>query len=167
MTNPTNNTDEIIKYIFNPNNRSDKQRKALRDAIGTGHGYEKIFSRIEHIPLAVGTSDDDYINIRVPKRGDVPIISIDGNLAYSDTEGLESIKFVWATKDHRDTELFIPFVDVRILSHDNQNNVEYVRLATGNETAAEIQRETVNAKYRVKHIRPHDNDLQIRPEVSE
>ncbi|MGO2566453.1 MAG: hypothetical protein ACTH8E_11870 [Brochothrix thermosphacta] len=110
---------------------------------------------------------DDYINIRVPKRGDVPIISIDGNLAYSDTEGLESIKFVWATKDHRDTELFIPFVDVRILSHDNQNNVEYVRLATGNETAAEIQRETVNAKYRVKHIRTHDNDLPIRPEVSE
>ncbi|WP_413485996.1 hypothetical protein [Brochothrix thermosphacta] len=40
MTNPTNNTDEIIKYIFNPNNRSDKQRKALRDVIGPGIGYE-------------------------------------------------------------------------------------------------------------------------------
>ncbi|SPP28453.1 hypothetical protein [Brochothrix thermosphacta] len=40
MTKHTNNTDKIIKYISESSKRmTNKQRKELREAIGTGHGY--------------------------------------------------------------------------------------------------------------------------------
>lgn len=40
MTKQINNVDKLIKYISESSKRmTNKQRKELREAIGTGHGY--------------------------------------------------------------------------------------------------------------------------------
>lgn len=51
-------------------------------------------------------SDDDYINIRIPKKGDVPIVEFKGQ-RYGEMpeQGLESIKLLWVTDDFTGTNL--------------------------------------------------------------
>lgn len=51
-------------------------------------------------------SEDDYINIRIPKKGDVPIVKFKGQ-RYGEMpeQGLESIKLLWVTDDGMGTNL--------------------------------------------------------------
>lgn len=51
-------------------------------------------------------SEDDYINIRIPKKGDVPIVEFKGQ-RYGEMpeQGLESIKLLWVTDDGIGTNL--------------------------------------------------------------
>lgn len=51
-------------------------------------------------------TEDDYINIRIPKKGDVPIIEFKGQ-RYGEMpeQGLESIKLLWVTDDGVETNL--------------------------------------------------------------
>lgn len=50
--------------------------------------------------------EDDYINIRIPKKGDVPIVEFKGQ-RYGEMpeQGLESIKLLWVTDDGIGTNL--------------------------------------------------------------
>lgn len=50
--------------------------------------------------------EDDYINIRIPKKGDVPIVEFKGQ-RYGEMpeQGLESIKLLWVTDDFTGTNL--------------------------------------------------------------
>ncbi|WP_225308243.1 hypothetical protein [Listeria monocytogenes] len=52
------------------------------------------------------TNEDDYINIRIPKKGDVPIVEFKGQ-RYGEMpeQGLESIKLLWVTDDFTGTNL--------------------------------------------------------------
>lgn len=52
------------------------------------------------------TNEDDYINIRIPKKGDVPIVKFKGQ-RYGELpeQGLESIKLLWVTDDFTGTNL--------------------------------------------------------------
>lgn len=52
------------------------------------------------------TNEDDYINIRIPKKGDVPIVKFKGQ-RYGEMpeQGLESIKLLWVTDDFTGTNL--------------------------------------------------------------
>lgn len=51
-------------------------------------------------------SEDDYINIRIPKKGDVPIVEFKGQ-RYGEMpeQGLESIKLLWVTDDFTGTNI--------------------------------------------------------------
>ncbi|MGP0612783.1 hypothetical protein [Listeria monocytogenes] len=52
------------------------------------------------------TNEDDYINIRIPNKGDVPIVEFKGQ-RYGEMpeQGLESIKLLWVTDDGMGTNL--------------------------------------------------------------
>lgn len=126
---------------------------------------------------------DDYISIRIPKYGDKPIVQMRGERAVNASEGIESVKFVWVTKDSRGANMDIPFMDVKLLH--GADDGEFVRLlkGVGSEIEAETLRQTINLSkhtkemYRLLNVRDlickckehhtHDNDLPFRPEVSE
>lgn len=87
-------------------------------------------------------SDDDYINIRIPKKGDVPIVEFEGKeYGAMPEEALESIKFVWVTKDEREHAIENPYLDIKYLASGSQSKR---RVSLGDETVAEHLRETVN-----------------------
>lgn len=87
-------------------------------------------------------SDDDYISIRIPKKGDVPIIEFEGKeYGAMPEEALESIKFVWVTKDEREHAIENPYLDIKYLASGSQSKR---RVSLGDETVAEHLRETVN-----------------------
>lgn len=50
--------------------------------------------------------EDDYINIRIPNKGDVPIVKFKGQ-RYGEMpeQGLESIKLLWVTDDFTGTNI--------------------------------------------------------------
>ena len=63
-------------------------------------------------------SADDYINIRIPNNGDLPIVYLDGEEATPDDEGIESVKFIWVTETDDSKDNAIPFVEVRTVRRD-------------------------------------------------
>lgn len=85
--------------------------------------------------------DDDYINIRIPKKGDVPIVTIEGRTfdKVSD-EGLQSLKFVWATS--LDKRIERPFFELKYI--DERTNPTIRTQAIGDEYVVEKLRECVN-----------------------
>lgn len=88
------------------------------------------------------TNEDDYINIRIPKKGDVPIVEFEGKeYGAMPEEALESIKFVWVTKDEREHAIENPYLDIKYLASGSQSKR---RVSLGDETVAEHLRETVN-----------------------
>lgn len=86
--------------------------------------------------------EDDYINIRISKKGDVPIVTIEGRTFDSvSDEGLQSLKFVWVTQ----TDMFnigIPFIELKYI--DQRINSTIRTQAIGDEYVAEKLRERVN-----------------------
>lgn len=69
MTKHTNNTDKIIKYIYESSKRmTNKQREELRDAIGTGHGYTTNDTDDIYIGLDLGSGES--VSVRQNWRSD-------------------------------------------------------------------------------------------------
>ncbi|EHD5018732.1 hypothetical protein JRB95_001359 [Listeria monocytogenes] len=86
-------------------------------------------------------TDDDYINIRIPKKGDVPIVTIEGRTFDSvSDEGLQSLKFVWVT-DVLD-RLERPFFELKYI--DQRTDPTLRTQAIGDEYVVEKLRERVN-----------------------
>lgn len=113
---------------------------------------------------------DDYINIRIPKYGDVPIVMLQGEIALKEDEGLESVKFIWVTKTFDEGDFNIPFVDVKTIT---MNDPYKIHRGFGDEHEAEYKRNQVarhNDSYdRFMNIinKSNDDDVPTRPEVSE
>lgn len=85
--------------------------------------------------------EDDYINIRIPKKGDVPIVTIEGRTFDSvSDEGLQSLKFVWVTQPFNLLE--VPFIELKYI--DQRINSTIRTQAIGDEYVAEKLRERVN-----------------------
>ncbi|ODJ73352.1 hypothetical protein [Brochothrix thermosphacta] len=85
---------------------------------------------------------DDYINIRIPNLGDVPIVTLDGGIPYGADDWIESIKFIWVTKTFETVDFNIPYVEVRMLSDKNRPS-KIVR-GFGDELEAEYRRNKVS-----------------------
>lgn len=85
--------------------------------------------------------EQDYINIRIPKKGDVPIVTIEGRTFDSvSDEGLQSLKFVWVT-DVLD-RLERPFFELKYI--DQRTDSTLRTQAIGDEYVVERMRERVN-----------------------
>ncbi|HAB7745330.1 TPA_asm: hypothetical protein GYP43_03030 [Listeria monocytogenes] len=67
-------------------------------------------------------SEDDYINIRIPKKGDVPIVEFKGkSYGQLPDQGLESLKLLWATDLHLGTKPQERFsLDIVYLDKDHE-----------------------------------------------
>lgn len=85
--------------------------------------------------------EDDYINIRIPNKGDVPIVTIEGRTFDSvSDEGLQSLKFVWVNS--LDKRIDIPFFELKYI--DQRIDPTIRTQAIGDEYVVEKLRERVN-----------------------
>lgn len=100
-----------------------------------------LFKKIERERKEATTGD--YINIRVPRPGDVPIVEFNGEVL----ENFESIKFVWVTQGDDSNIILHPlFLDVqglRMLDVNEKEHFEAYRTGLGKESEVE--------KYRKKY----------------
>ncbi|AMW98444.1 hypothetical protein [Rummeliibacillus stabekisii] len=96
-----------------------------------------LFKKIERERKEAVTGD--YISLRVPKPGDVPIVEFNGEVL----ENFESIKFVWITRGMGmdDPIIICPyFLDIqglRTLDVDGEQQYECYRIGLGKETEVE------------------------------
>lgn len=88
--------------------------------------------------------EDDYINIRIPKKGDVPIVTIEGRTFDSvSDEGLQSLKFVWVTDVLDRLDRFEkPFIELKYVDQRIDSTIR--TQAIGDEYLVEKLRERVN-----------------------
>lgn len=103
--------------------------------LGVENTSYPLFQRIERERKEATTGD--YINIRVPKPGDVPIVEFNGEVL----ENFESIKFVWVTSgDDSVFVLYQHFLDIqglRTMDVEGEDHYERYRIGLGKESEVE------------------------------